>query len=299
MVVGKFQLYHYDPSLTAGVIATACFGIATAVHAIFFFARRTWYFTPFMIGGIFETIGYLGRILSSRETPDWTTGPYIMQTLLLLLAPALFAASIYMILGRIIVLTDGDSRSIIRGRWITRIFVIGDVVSFFAQSAGGGILAQADSKEKQDMGNNIIIGGLMIQIVFFALFILVSAIFHVRMLRRPTSRAVEANEPWQHFLVVLYIANFLILVRSVFRVVEFAQGTDGVLQADEYWLYIFDGLLMLLVMVLFLFYHPSRIISKATRVSSAEGRLMEDMGEMESRRRYTRLDRTTRGGYEG
>lgn len=62
--------------------------------------------------------------------------PYIIQSVFLLVAPALFAASIYMELGRIINLTDGDSRSIIGRTKLTKIFVTGDVLSFFAQSGG-------------------------------------------------------------------------------------------------------------------------------------------------------------------
>ena len=59
-----------------------------------------------------------------------------MQTLSILLAPAFFTASIYMILGRLIVLVDGESHSPIRVKWLTKIFVGGDVLSFLAQSAG-------------------------------------------------------------------------------------------------------------------------------------------------------------------
>lgn len=33
--------------------------------------------------------------------------PYVVQNLFLLLAPALFAASVYMILGRVVSVTDG------------------------------------------------------------------------------------------------------------------------------------------------------------------------------------------------
>jgi hypothetical protein len=59
-----------------------------------------------------------------------------MQSLLLLLAPALFAASIYMVLGRIIRLTDGEAYSLIRVSRLTKIFVAGDVLSFLVQSTG-------------------------------------------------------------------------------------------------------------------------------------------------------------------
>ncbi len=59
-----------------------------------------------------------------------------MQSLGLLLAPALFAASIYMILGRIIRLVNGESHSPVRRTWLTKLFVAGDVLSFLTQSAG-------------------------------------------------------------------------------------------------------------------------------------------------------------------
>lgn len=62
--------------------------------------------------------------------------PYIGQSLMLLLAPALFAASVYMILGRIIRMLNADSLSLIRPSWLTKIFVTGDVLSFFIQSGG-------------------------------------------------------------------------------------------------------------------------------------------------------------------
>jgi len=60
----------------------------------------------------------------------------MVQTLLLLLGPSFFAASIYMILGRIIRLTGGEIHSPIRPKRLTKIFVLGDVLSFCVQSGG-------------------------------------------------------------------------------------------------------------------------------------------------------------------
>jgi hypothetical protein len=59
-----------------------------------------------------------------------------VQTLLLLVAPALFAASVYMSLSRIITLADGEERALIKRRWLTKFFVGGDVVSFLLQMGG-------------------------------------------------------------------------------------------------------------------------------------------------------------------
>ena len=81
-----------------------------------------------------ETVGYVGRALSAKN--QWALGPYIIQSILLLVAPALFAASIYMTLGRIIVLLDAEQYSFIKKKWLTKIFVCGDVLSFLMQSGG-------------------------------------------------------------------------------------------------------------------------------------------------------------------
>lgn len=79
---------------------------------------------------------YFQRALNADQTPDWTLGPFIIQAILLLVAPALYAASIYMELGRIIALTEGESYSLIRLKWLTKIFVGGDILSFLVQAAG-------------------------------------------------------------------------------------------------------------------------------------------------------------------
>lgn len=74
--------------------------------------------------------------MSSPEYPNFTKNPYIIQSVLLLLGPTLYAASIYMILGRLIVLLEADNYSIIKPKWLTKFFVLGDVLSFFAQGGG-------------------------------------------------------------------------------------------------------------------------------------------------------------------
>ena len=83
-----------------------------------------------------EAIGYVGRILSSNEAPHFTMGPYLMQNMLTLLAPALFAASIYMCLGRVILATDGHAFSLIQAPRLTALFVSGDVMGLAIQGAG-------------------------------------------------------------------------------------------------------------------------------------------------------------------
>jgi len=47
-----FQLYHYDPSLPAAVVAVAVFAILTALHILKILRHRSLYFTPFVVGGL-------------------------------------------------------------------------------------------------------------------------------------------------------------------------------------------------------------------------------------------------------
>jgi hypothetical protein len=61
---------------------------------------------------------------------------YAMHTFFVLVAPSVFAASIYMCLGRAISATDGEAHSLVRKRWLTKMFVIGDVIAFMMQGAG-------------------------------------------------------------------------------------------------------------------------------------------------------------------
>jgi hypothetical protein len=73
---------------------------------------------------------------ATQDFGEYTLGPYIMQSVLLLVAPALFAASIYMELGRIVLMVDGERHLFIRRTWLTKLFVAGDVLSFLMQSSG-------------------------------------------------------------------------------------------------------------------------------------------------------------------
>ncbi|KAI3392272.1 hypothetical protein diail_5936, partial [Diaporthe ilicicola] len=251
-----FVFYRYDPSMAAAVVFIAGFGISALLHLVTLVQKRTWYFIPFIIGCIFEAIGYVGRAMSSAEAPNFTKNPYIIQSLLLLLGPTLLAASIYMILGRLVVLLEADSYSVIRPKWLTKVFVLGDVLSFFAQGGGGGMLTQAKSTDDVKLGENIIVGGLFIQIIFFGFFMIVASVFHLRISNRPTKAALTITAPWKQLFYVLYFSSGLIMIRSVYRVAEYITGSEGPLMSNELYLYVLDALPMLLVAFSFNYFHP-------------------------------------------
>jgi hypothetical protein len=132
-----------------------------------------------------------------------------------------------MCLGRLIQLTHGEHHSLIRARWLTKIFVVGDVISFLLQGAGGGIMASG-TIEALHLGENIIIGGLVVQILFFTCFVVVAGIWHWRMLTMPTDKSMETEGLWKKSIYSLYAGSVLIWIRCVFRLIEYAQGMSDV-----------------------------------------------------------------------
>ncbi|KAM5341602.1 hypothetical protein ACJ41O_014633 [Fusarium nematophilum] len=250
--------YRFEPSKEANIVFVVLFSISTILHILQILKTRTWYLTALVLGGCAEIIGYIGRVINANQEPGcWTLGPYIMQNVLILIAPALMAASIYMILGRIILLTEGEHYALIRRRFLTKIFVFGDVTSLLLQATGGSVMAI--NSDFMTTGENVIIGGLWVQLVFFGCFIVVAAVFHRRMLRAPTVKATDPLVRWQTYLITLYVTGVLIWVRSLFRVIEFIQGNHGALMRSEAWVFVFDGLLMLIVLVWMNWFHPSEI----------------------------------------
>ncbi|KAF5671693.1 RTM1-like protein [Fusarium heterosporum] len=307
-----FKMYHYHPTEVGAIVFVLLFLVTTLAHTWQLFRYRVYFVIPIIVGGIckypllpefdstpthtnlakayhdartiVEIIGYAARYASGKETPNWTLTPYIIQAILLLVAPALFAATIYMELGRIITLVDGEGLALISRKWMTKIFVIGDVLSFVLQGGGkhctrrlqiglsltnfliGGGYQSAGSLSALRMGTKIIIIGLFVQLAFFGAFLVVAVKFHINIVRRPTTRS-RIGIPWRKHLKLLYGSGILIMVRSIFRAIEYLQGDDGYLLAREGYLYVFDALLMFVVMVLFNIIHPAELFVDRSRIA--------------------------------
>lgn len=122
----------------------------------------------------------------------------------------------------------------------------------------GGGYQSSGTAEALDTGTNIIIIGLFVQLAFFGFFMVIAGVWFVKMLRFSSYRAYAC--PWRKLLCILFGTSFLIMVRSVFRAVEYLQGNGGEILAHEAYLYVLDALLMLIVMVIFNVVHPSEAV---------------------------------------
>nr|RBQ88789.1 hypothetical protein FVER53263_20888 [Fusarium verticillioides] len=206
-----------------------------------------------------EAAGYACRAISASESPDWTFVPYAIQTFAFLLGPSLITASIYMILSKIIISLDADIYSLVPVKVIPRVFIFGDMVSLAAQFTGAGILINANSISQQRTAQLIIIGGLAFQVYFFGFFTSVLHIVHSRIIDNSSRRSINMTIPWKRWIIVLYIACGLVIARSVYRVIEYATGPLGILQATEIYFYVFDAGFIFLVTLLLNIFHPRQL----------------------------------------
>ncbi|KAH8594841.1 RTA1 like protein-domain-containing protein [Bisporella sp. PMI_857] len=256
-----YYIWKYVPSVPAAAISAILWITITAFLGWRMFRTRTWFCSAFVIGCFMEFIGFCARASAANKTNKLM--PYIIQSTYILLPPTLFAATIYMCLGRIIRLVGGEHLSIVNPRRLTWIFVGGDVLSFVIQGGASGLMVMGSTKPTLGkLGNWMIVFGLVIQLISFSLFGLTAILFHTRLRRSPTLRSYQVDQSWVKRMWMLYSVSVLIIIRSIFRIVEFIMGSDGYPLTHEWTLYMFDTLLMLIVAVHFYLRYPDSIVLK-------------------------------------
>lgn len=212
-----------------------------------------------------EVIGFAARAAAHSSTGELI--PYCIQNVFILLGPTLFAATVYMTLGRIIRRIHAEKYSLVRVDWLTKVFVTGDILSFLIQGSAAGIMSMGSHAS---MGQDIVIVGLVIQVVMFALFFITAVVFQVRMHHYPTCEAFDDSLPWKRHLYTLYFVSLLIMARSIFRVIGYAMGQNGYPLTHEWTLYVFDALLMFITMVIYGVFFPSELQRRPNSADSLE-----------------------------
>lgn len=127
-------------------------------------------------------------------------GPYIVESIFILIPPAFFAATIYMCLSRIIRLVERDHLSVIKPRIVTKAFVLGDYLSFMVQGNTSGLFSHPNL---HIVATALVLLGLAIQLISFVLFGVCAIIFHKRIRRNPTPRSYQVDPKWIHTLYAL------------------------------------------------------------------------------------------------
>ncbi|OWP06403.1 hypothetical protein B2J93_9176 [Marssonina coronariae] len=265
------NIYSYDAVDDAAIAAAACFAVVTLMQLAMMVLKKTYLYLPMVCGGFSQALppkpvmtgGYVVRYLSARS--PGTASLYAAQSLLILLPPSLFATTIYMTYGRIVLLVKKTDASVVRPERVTGIFVVGDLLAFSLQLAGGGMLA---SDSDSSMGRIIVLVGLGIQLVFSGFFLTIAIIFDHRMTQAPRRGIIPiyGKHSWRKLLLWLIICSALITVRCIYRIVEYTTGTEGFIMTHEAFAYLCDTILMLGVLSTFLFVHAGDVLPRKSDI---------------------------------
>ncbi|KAJ7134562.1 RTA1 like protein-domain-containing protein [Mycena epipterygia] len=266
----------FVPKKIPAYIAVALFGVSAIIHWIEHFTitpRRTFMLT-LALGMTAMATGFVLRIIYAN--PPFTLGKYIAMDLFILLSPCLFLATDYMLLARLAATFDkevSDRCLLIRSSRIVKFFVWSDVTTFFLQSSGGGLTATKNNATLANLGNKIVLIGLTLQAVSFLLFSCVLVVFGWRVchefpaawrVQKPRPFKLLSRQPiddWRILFYVMCITCIGIIVRSIFRISEFAGGYNGTIATHEGYFYFFDSLPLWISMTLYCFVWPVRALN--------------------------------------
>ncbi|KAJ5606440.1 hypothetical protein N7510_009221 [Penicillium lagena] len=258
------DFYPYTPSATAGYAFMGLFGVLTVIHFVTMFPFRAAYFIPLILGGVCETFGYYGRAWSHQsriEIKSWA-----LQEMLILCAPLMVAATVYMTLGRLIRSFDAEHLSSMRTKYLTLVFVLNDILCFCTQIGGAGVQVTGNA-QVMNVGKKVVLAGLIFSLVIFALFIWISFKFQRKLQNQPTPVVAQNPElKWRKYMSALYIACFALMLRNLVRTIQFASPRTSTINTKEAFIYVFDAFLMLLTLLVLLFHHPGLLIKRMRRL---------------------------------
>jgi hypothetical protein len=184
-----------------------------------------------------------------------------MQICCLIVAPAFIAAGIYLTLKHIVI-SFGEEWSRLRPAWYTYAFIAGDIVSLTLQGAGGGLASSADDDfDILDIGTNLMIAGVVFQVVVLAFFAYFFTEYVIRTYRRRHNLSAEAiqlfHKPsFRWFIGAVVVGYTGIFVRCVYRVPELTSGWGSDLMRNEPEFIVLEGAMIVVTVAALTIFHP-------------------------------------------
>jgi len=269
---GPNGFYSYHPTIALAYLFSVLYVIVTLIGLYQTVRKRSWIWLVMMFASLMETVGYIARIWSEKNVLQ--KAPFAVSFVLIIMAPVVIAGSIYVLFGRIVFyITPRELQNFkflwTSPRFLTFIFVFCDLFAFVLQGIGAVQVSTGNTKATLDRGKATVLIGLAVQLVAFGFFSVIGIRFNIKSRhfgqtpdanRIAGDRKTPVNPNWMGLLIFLNIACGLILVRSIYRVVEFASGINGYVSLNEWTFYVFDALPIFPIFVLFIVMPPGNYV---------------------------------------
>ncbi|ODQ67683.1 RTA1-domain-containing protein [Nadsonia fulvescens var. elongata DSM 6958] len=252
--------FGYYPAKAPSILFAILFGFQLIAIIYNHIRYRVWWPLFLTIGIAFETLGYATRSWLTWNPNTGGSGVgdsmYKCEYACLLIGPIFHAAFVYTVFGRLSRETPRNF-TLIKPKLVAPCFFASDIISFLIQVAGAGVLLSASSSSAINTGNAIIQAGLAINLASFVLFLIFCSYFTYCIRKFVKSKAY----PWaQYCTLLLWLSAFAILVRQVYRVIEFADGFYGSIAIHEVYFYVFDAVPIFVAGLVWCVFFPERFI---------------------------------------
>jgi hypothetical protein len=212
--------------------------VALLAHSFRVLQSGLWSYIPIIVACILEIIGYVFRYESSQVDP-YRISYFVIQYFCITVAPVFIAASIYVYLSNLATwAAEVGYPTGLAGRLgrkaLLWIFISADTLCTALQVTGAALIGSKTSKHKDPTdANRILIIGLGIQTFAFSIFLLLLAhlLFSMSTARATMHGQIRLMAIKAGF--ALTFAGVLVFLRTVFRLVESAQGVFGFLSSHE------------------------------------------------------------------
>ncbi|TKA57294.1 hypothetical protein B0A55_11540 [Friedmanniomyces simplex] len=260
----------YAPNWDFNLFFVVNFAISSLVfyHQALFWPKWRLFSATCAVGCVMESGGYIGRLLLHNDPFSELGGK--LDVILLTVAPAFLSAGLYFTLNTAM-LAFGQHLSRMSPARCAYSFLICDMVSIILQGAGGAISAFATHKSLLNLGVNVMIAGLISQVVTLAVFLGLVIDYTVRCRRsihdlNPGSLKLVNSTRFQLFAAAVATAFLCIFIRCCYRVAELWGGWGNDAMRQEASFIILDSDMCTLAALLMSVFHPQVFFKIPERV---------------------------------
>ncbi|KAJ5595148.1 uncharacterized protein N7459_001356 [Penicillium hispanicum] len=267
------SLYLYQPSHVLPAVFAAIVGVSLVLHIFQNFHYRFWRVTFFLAwGGVLFTTGWILRCISSYHPAN--TNLYIVQSVFIYLAPPVYSAAAYNLVGRL--MNYLPMHAVLNPNRVLIFFVyVGAAVESITVAGASKSAAAGSNLDKFKSGGELIAAGLVLQAVVECVVVTIVATVHVR-----AARAGMASRNVTTLCYTLYGTSTFVLLRCIFRAVEAfemfgnlgCRENCGPILSHEWYLYAFELGPMLIFTYWMNLLHPGRSLPRdKTRYLDTDG----------------------------
>ncbi|CAK7230253.1 hypothetical protein SBRCBS47491_007524 [Sporothrix bragantina] len=251
-------MWTFCPNMGASIFFLVLFAGTTIAHVFQAAHYKKTYCWVIIMSTLWQLLTYIFRTISIQTPASF--GNYAAWFVLILVAPLWTNAFAYMVFGRLVHNYTPDRK--LWGLPASRfglVFVVLDIVAFVIQVYGAATATAQNIPTDEVLRDlHIYMGGVGVQLFF----ILVCLVFGIKLwfvMRREAVRFPSAR-PAMILLYTQFIVLILIIIRIVFRIVEYSSGLKSTIPNHEAYQYCLDTLPMFIAILMYNIVHPGRIM---------------------------------------